>query len=262
MTARYAVMGNPIAHSLSPKLHELFARQTGISLTYEKILVDLAHFEQQVGAFFYQGGKGLNITLPCKERAFAMSDHVSERARQAKAVNTLWMDQGLLCADNTDGIGFLRDIQRHTDLSGKRILILGAGGAARGIIGSLLTVNALQLSIVNRTALKLQLLLNDFPQLTTFPFADLADKSFDVIINATSAQGLRLPSALASNKPFCYDLTYNLNHPTPFLTWAQAERSTAKDGLGMLVEQGAEAFFIWHGVRPDTEAALRMLATP
>lgn len=262
MTARYAVMGNPIAHSLSPKFHVLFARQMGIRLTYEKILIDLPHFEQQVEAFFRQGGKGLNITLPCKERAFAMSDKISERGRQAKAVNTLWMEQSLLCADNTDGIGFLRDIQRYVDLPGKRVLILGAGGAARGIIGPLLTVNGLQLSIVNRTALKLQPLLNDFPQLTTFPFADLADKRFDVIINATSAQELPLPSALTTNQPFCYDLTYNLHHPTPFLVWAQAERCTAKDGLGMLVEQGAEAFFIWHGVRPDTEAALRMLATP
>lgn len=255
-------MGNPIAHSLSPFIHHCFAEQTGKQLHYEKMKVEEAFFEEQVVNFFSQGGKGLNITLPFKERAFAMAKTSTARCRQAKAANTLWMKEGQLQADNTDGVGLLRDLSRHIKLDAKRVLLLGAGGAARGVIGPLLAANIAQLVLANRTQAKATLLQTDFPQIKTTSLSDLKD-GYDLIINATSVslteKTLVLPPTILQSSPFCYDLAYHAKGLTPFVTWAQQQGCTAVDGLGMLVEQAAEAFFIWHGLRPNTDVVLEDL---
>lgn len=259
MIYRYAVMGNPVDHSLSPIIHQLFAKQTGCSLTYEKIQIDLSCFEEQVTQFFDQGGKGLNITLPCKERAYAMANHATARCVTAKAANTLWHAAGGLHADNTDGIGLLRDLAHHIDLAGKKILVLGAGGAARGILAPLLTAAPAQLTIANRTPEKAQALCRDFSQTTYCGWSELAGE-FDLIINATSAslsdQPLVLPTTIITPTTVCYDLAYQINKPTPFVAWARSQGAVAVDGLGVLVEQAAEAFAIWHGVKPDVAPVL------
>ena len=267
MIARYAVMGYPVAHSLSPTIHQLFAEQTGRTLVYEKIQIDLPLFEQQVIEFFDQGGKGLNITLPCKLRAFEMSEQVSPRCSVAAAANTLWMQDGRLHADNTDGVGLLRDLSRYVALTGKNILLLGAGGAARGILGPLLEANPAQLTITNRTPETAIALQSQFPQANICSFTALSEQLeqcvYDVVINATSAsldgQNLVLPAALMATLPFCYDLAYSKTEATAFVASARALGCTAADGLGMLVEQAAEAFFIWHGVMPDTAPVLNLL---
>lgn len=262
MQNNYAVMGNPIAHSLSPLIHELFAAQKNITLNYIKIQIDESHFEEHVKDFFNHGGKGLNITLPCKERAFAMSDKQSPRCLKANAANTLWMQSDKLYADNTDGIGLVRDLARFHDLKAKRILILGAGGATRGIIAPLLDKKPTQLTIANRTLQKAQQLEIDFPEIDSSDFLTLHSE-YEIIINATSAsvhqQPLLLPEQVLARKPFCYDLSYALNSTTPFVAWARTNGCESKDGLGMLVEQAAESFFIWHGVRPDGFSVLNQL---
>ncbi len=268
MTPRFAVMGNPIAHSLSPTIHQLFAKQTGLALTYDKIKIDVQRFESQVKEFFMLGGKGLNITLPCKERAFAMSQDRSIEATEAAAANTLWMHEGRLQADNTDGIGFIRDVSRFLSLEGRSILLLGAGGAAHGVLGPLLRENPLMLVIVNRTLERAHELQLKFPKTVAISFDELpkvianTEPGFDVVINATSAglqgQALLLPNALMARKPFCYDLAYNRHEATTFVTQVRAQGCEATDGLGMLVEQAAEAFYIWFGIRPD---AAKVLAT-
>lgn len=253
---RYAVMGNPVAHSLSPVIHQLFAVQTNRVLSYEKIQIDFSCFEQQVQNFFETGGLGLNITLPCKQRAFAMSDELSARCLQAQAANTLWRRSGKLFADNTDGIGLIRDLKRYVDIVDKKILLLGAGGAARGIIGPLLAARPAKLTLANRTIENAQSLHKNFPSIThVCRFTELNDV-YDVIINATSAgldnQPIVLPTAMTVGKPFCYDLVYRQTSDTAFVAWARALGCDAVDGLGMLVEQAAEAFYIWHGVMPQT----------
>jgi len=261
MSDHYAVMGNPVAHSLSPVIHQLFAAQTGSSLIYEKILIDESRFEQQVHDFFSTGGKGLNITLPCKQRAFALAEEVSARCLQAKAANTLWMQAGKLCADNTDGVGLLRDLARHLTLAGKHILLLGAGGAARGVIVALLAANPAQLTIANRTLEKARNLQQDYPQTVSCDFAKLAG-DYDLIINATAASfaaQIDFPESMLASQPFCYDLAYQLNNNTSFVAWVLQRGCKAVDGLGMLVEQAAEAFFIWHGVMVDPAPVLAYL---
>jgi shikimate dehydrogenase len=258
--AQFAVMGYPVDHSLSPIIHQLFAEQTGQSLVYEKIKISLPFFEQQVGDFFNSGGRGLNITLPCKERAYAMSEARGARCLRARAANTLWMQEGCLHADNTDGIGFLRDIARCMEIAEQRILVMGAGGAVRGLIGPLLDAHPLGLTIVCRSQEKRNTLLLDVPGVSSCTFSDLAmevDKqSYDVVINATSAsfsgEDLSLPASLMLTKPFCYDLAYDQTQPTRFVAWARSMGCVARDGLGMLIEQAAESFFIWHGIMPDT----------
>ena len=263
MPEKYAVMGNPISHSLSPLIHQLFAKQTGLTLTYEKIQIDLPRFEQQVSEFFTQGGKGLNITLPCKQQAFTISQKRTSRCLEASAANTLWMQEGYLYADNTDGIGLLRDLNRHVNIRDKKILLLGAGGAARGILGPLLAAYPAQLTIANRTLKKAQILQQDFPKTNYCTFDDLKHKQYDIIINATSAsldgKNLELPEQLMSTQPFCYDLAYKKNQPTAFVAWAKRYDCRAIDGLGMLIEQAAEAFFIWHGIMPNTAAIVESL---
>ena len=258
---RFAVMGNPVSHSLSPIIHQEFAQQFGITLCYEKILGETCGFEAQVMNFFSSHGRGLNITLPFKERAFAMSLVRTPRCLLAKAVNTLWMEADTLYGDNTDGVGLIRDISHHIDLKEKHILLLGAGGAARGVLAPLLATAA-SVTIVNRTKERALALLTDFPTASIGSFENTEQRSFDVVINATSAsldnQRLRLPTSLLQTKPFCYDLAYSKDNPTPFVSWARSRGCEAMDGLGMLVEQAAESFYIWHGVMPDTKAALKM----
>lgn len=262
MEHNYAVMGNPIAHSLSPIIHHLFAEQIGCSLIYEKILIDEECFEQQVIEFFDNGGKGLNITLPCKQRAFAMSKRISPRCLQAKSANTLWMQADDLHADNTDGAGLLRDLKRYVDLSGKHILLLGAGGAARGVINPLLAANPLTLTIANRTLQTAQALQKEFPKIISCGLEEI-NTSYEIMINATAAsldnQILNIPKTALKAKPFCYDLAYLLKGQTPFVAWAERNNCKAIDGLGMLIEQAAEAFFIWHKVMPDTASVLKLL---
>lgn len=262
MIARCAVIGNPVAHSLSPLIHQHFANQAAIQLSYDKIQGDDRLFESQAANFFATGGLGMNITLPFKTRAFAMAKVRTDRCMRAKAANTFWMYVGELHADNTDGIGLIRDMARHVDLQGKTILLLGAGGAARGVIGPLLSAGVTNLTLVNRTMAKARDLLSDFPEIACFPMEAL-DAPFDVIINATSAsltdKLLELPCFIWKNKPVCYDLAYNLKEHTPFVRNALKQGCVAFDGLGMLVEQAAEAFSIWHGFIPETTSVLQDL---
>jgi shikimate dehydrogenase len=264
MTNRFAVMGNPIAHSLSPFIHQRFAEQMGIELSYEKILIaNESLFEETVRDFFTQAGKGLNITLPFKQKAFAMAAIKTTRCNQAKAANTLWLDErSKLNADNTDGIGLIRDLSTYGELAGKQVLLLGAGGAARGIIGPLLAAEIAQLVLVNRSEEKANSLQADFSQIKCSSLTELKT-SFDLIINATSAslrsERMELPQLLLKSTTLCYDLAYSRTGPTTFVEWALLQGVQGIDGLGMLVEQAAEAFYIWHGLRPDTQAVLREL---
>ena len=251
----YAVMGNPIAHSLSPVIHQQFAEQTSISLRYSKIEVPVALFEQYVIDFFNQPeGKGLNITLPFKERAFAMAQVKSPRCLQAGAANTLWMADGQLHADNTDGVGLIRDLSRYIDLTGKTIVLLGSGGAARGVIGALLNAHPARLIISNRTLDKAHALKTCFPAIHTCGFEALTEH-YDVIINATSASLAddmpRLPAQCIAPGALAYEMMYG-KITTPFMTFAVSAGARVEDGLGMLVEQAAESFFLWRGVRPET----------
>lgn len=262
MTLRCAVIGNPIGHSLSPLIHQYFAEQVGLSLTYTKIQGDDQWFEEQVKCFFNQGGKGLNITAPYKERAFAMALLKTPRCQQALSANTLWMKDGQLLADNTDGAGLINDLKRSIDLTNKQLLICGAGGAARGIIMPLFEAKAAKITLVNRTLEKAQRLLTDFPFIHCVA-ANAIESSIDVIINATSAnfEGKTwvFPESLMATKPFCYDLAYAVDEPTAFVSYAIQYDCPSMDGLGMLVEQAAEAFFIWHGVRPETTEVLNRI---
>lgn len=263
MTDHYAVIGNPIDHSLSPTIHHYFASQMHKKIAYEKILGDEEAFEKQVLAFFKSGGKGLNITLPFKQRAFILASHFTPRCLKAKSANTLWMHNSALWADNTDGIGLMTDLSRYINLDDKHVLILGAGGAVHGIIEPLLMSNIANLTIVNRTQEKLVRLSHDFPKVSTTTLEKLS-AHFDLIINATSASltGVKmiLPVALLKNKPLCYDLSYAKNQATPFVKFAKDQGCQAYDGLGMLVEQAAESFLIWQGVKPDTGQLLQHLS--
>lgn len=258
---QYGVFGNPIEHSKSPSIHAFFADDTNQALSYAKFLGDLDQFEAQVGAFFKQGGKGLNVTVPFKERAFALCDLLSPRAQQAGAVNTLVLGKnGELYGDNTDGVGMVRDIcENHGQtLTGKRILVLGAGGAVRGILEPLLNESPTEVVIANRTLSKAQHLAEYFNRETVPVVAksfEEVDGVFDVIINGTSASlGGDLPplsDSIISTQTWCYDMMYS-KEPTVFLKWASSLGAKGADGLGMLVEQAAEAFFIWRMQRPIT----------
>ena len=254
MIPRYAVMGNPIAHSLSPDIHATFAHQTARSLVYDKLLVELQDFEAQVLSFFQSGGRGLNITLPFKERAFKFSDIQTQRAQQAGVANTLWMHEDKLYADNTDGIGFITDIARHISIAGARVLLIGAGGAARGIVHALLDEKPKEVVVVNRSQDKAEALQRLAPGISCAPTMADVSGAFDILVNATSsglfANETLFPLTWLQGSPFCYDLSYSKTGSTPFVLWARQSGSHAVDGYGMLVEQAAESFYIWHGVRP------------
>jgi shikimate dehydrogenase len=269
ITDRYAVFGSPINHSKSPRIHRLFAEQTGQSLSYEAQEVPAESFEAAVRAFFAAGGKGLNCTVPLKELAFRFATRKTERAERSKAVNTLApQGDGSILGDNTDGCGLVRDLLNNhlLTLAGKRILILGAGGASRGIIGPILEEAPTQLLIANRTAEKAVQIAGEFKDLGGISgcgFESLAGRQFDLILNATSAslsgQMPPLPERLLANRGSCYDLAYG-NEPTAFVRWGIAQGAQKSlDGLGMLVEQAAEAFCIWRGVRPQTRPVIDLL---
>lgn len=249
---RFAVIGHPVSHSLSPEIHALFASQTGLGLTYTALDAEPDTFEARVRDFFAEGGAGLNVTLPFKERAFAMAEEVSSRAKSAGSANTLWRQGGRLHADNTDGIGLLRDFMRlNVSLQG-RILVLGAGGGARGILPILLSEHPEALFLANRTPARAEARALEFAGVTVIH--PMERPVVDVVINATSASlSLEVPDGFSfSGAPFCYDLAYSNQADTPFTAAARALGLNAADGLGMLIEQAAEAFYIWHGVRPDT----------
>lgn len=264
---RYCVFGNPIAHSKSPRIHARFAELTGEPVVYEARLAPLDGFAAAVEAFLAEGGKGCNVTVPFKEEAWRLATVRSERAQKAGAVNTLLLDrEGRLCGDNTDGTGLVRDLLQNAGiaLAGKRLLLLGAGGAVRGVLGPLLAECPREIVIANRTVEKAAALASLFAgdgAVSARAFAEVAG-SFDVVVNGTSAslqgelpplpRGVFAPGALA------YDMMYGAE-PTVFLRWAAAEGARTRDGLGMLVEQAAEAFRLWRGVTPPTAPVLAAL---
>lgn len=276
MTDRYAVIGHPIAHSKSPRIHAAFAADTAQDLSYEALLAPLDDFAGTWRRFVAAGGRGANVTVPFKEEAWRLCDVRSPRAEQAGAVNTLSVDaDGRVRGDNTDGVGLVRDIADNAGwpLAGRRVLLLGAGGAARGVVGPLLAAGAGEVLIANRTADKAVALAALFGSAGAAPvpvsglaLAALAENAAampcDVIINATSAslQGERLDLADGwfHGATAVYDMMYGAE--TPFLAWArEAGLQQRRDGLGMLVEQAAEAFFIWRQVRPRTDAVMAAL---
>ena len=272
---QYAVFGNPIKHSKSPEIHRHFAEQTKQMLTYEKQLVPEDGFDQAADAFFANSGKGLNVTVPFKQEAFRYADNITERARRAGAVNTLALQgNNKVLGDTTDGIGLVTDIKQNLgwQIRHKRILILGAGGAVRGVLEPLLEEQPQHIVIANRSVDKALQLSQQFAQLGYLlgcGYDMLGEQSYDLIINGTSA-GLQgqlppLPDTLISKDgqqvtTTCYDMMYGAK-PSLFLQWAQQQGAVASDGLGMLVEQAAESFAIWRGVRPQTADAIHSLRT-
>ena len=266
---RYGVMGYPISHSRSPVIHRLFALQTEQSMQYELLQVSPDELETAVRQFQRTGGKGLNITLPHKQEVAKFADLLSDRARQAGAVNTLAFQDSGITGDNTDGIGLLRDLVVNLGLhiEDANILILGAGGSTRGIVGPLLEMRPASLRIANRNLEKAEKLVEHFSSPANVSACRFnavpVDDAYDLVINATSA-GLHgetppYPGAAITENTFCYDLSYGLT-PTPFSVWARetgALRSVM--GWGMLVEQAAESFHIWRGIRPDTAPVLEQM---
>ncbi len=258
----YAVMGNPVAHSKSPRIHTLFARQTGQRISYTTILVDHGGFPQAVGNFAAAGGKGLNVTVPFKQEAWALVDTRTPRAERAGAVNTIKFEhKGEMLGDNTDGVGLIRDISVNLGMSlaGHRVLLVGAGGAARGVLAPLLAEQPTEVFIANRTvdkAVELAESFGDLGRISGGGFDELEGQRFDIVINATAAslagEVPPLPDALLARQALCYDMMYGAE-PTPFMRWAGDHGAgRVSDGLGMLVEQAAESFFLWRGVRPET----------
>ncbi len=271
MTDLYAVIGNPITHSKSQQIHNAFAQATGQDLSYDKLEGRLGAFTADVDAFRHSGGRGLNVTIPFKLDAFAYATQVSQRARQAGAANALKFEGDTVWADNFDGIGLVNDIQRNLDytLEGRRVLLLGAGGAARGAVGPLLAQRPACVVVANRTEDKAQAIVADIAAsapLTACGYAALAGQQFDVIINATST-GLsqaELPISASVFAPgaLAYDMVYGKGL-TRFLQLAQGTGHTRiADGVGMLVEQAAETFVWWRGVRPDTRAVIQSITVP
>lgn len=263
---RYAVIGHPVAHSKSPQIHARFAAQTGQDLIYERLLAPLDGFGATVHAFASQGGKGLNVTVPFKLEAHSIATLLTERARAAGAVNTLKFDGAVILGDNTDGVGLVSDILHNAGvgLAGKRVLLLGAGGAARGVILPLLGAHPAELVIANRTRSKAADLAQRFGAKGPILGGDFSglQGTFDVVVNATSASlSAELPPiapAVFGAGALAYDMMYG-KEPTVFMRFAAQHGATVRDGLGMLVEQAAESFFVWRGVRPDTAAVFAEL---
>ncbi|MDT8880694.1 shikimate dehydrogenase [Halomonas saccharevitans] len=264
MIDRYCVFGHPIGHSKSPTIHAAFAEQTGEHLEYTAIEAPLDDFAGAWRAFVAEGGRGANVTVPFKEAAFALCDTLSERARRAGAVNTLILggnglsDDFKVYGDTTDGVGLVRDLKRHeVRLAGARILVLGAGGAVRGVLEPLLAEAPSSVRIANRTAAKAEALADDFGDLGTIAGGgfETVGGGFDLVINGTSASLAGdlppLPDALFAPGATAHDMMYGAA-PTVFLRWAAERGARPVDGLGMLVEQAAESFFQWRGKRPDT----------
>ena len=267
--SKYAVMGNPVSHSLSPRIHQMFAQQCDIALQYSAIEVAEDAFLSAVTQFRDEGGKGLNITVPFKQQAWQLANHRSSRAELAGAVNTLkFDDEDSIFGDNTDGIGMLRDITGNLakQVGGAKILVIGAGGAVRGVLGPLLEMQPSLLHIANRTSAKardLAAVFGKFGPCTASGLDELGGVSYDIVINGTAAslQGEVpvLPVKIFNHETLAYDMMYS-KEPTPFMRWASENGVThCSDGLGMLVEQAAESFYIWHGIKPDTKPVLQAL---
>lgn len=268
MTDFYAVFGNPIQHSKSPAIHRMFAEQTGQDLHYTKQLVDSDKFRDSADAFFAQGGLGLNITVPFKQEAYAYAQQLTPRAERAGAVNFLakLMD-GSIIGDNTDGIGMVHDMHNlGWHIAAKRVLILGAGGAVRGVLQPLLAEHPAQVVIANRTlekALELAKNFSDLGSVQALGYEQLAGEQFDIVINGTSASLAGelppLPENLLREGASCYDMMYGAE-PTVFLRWAEQQGAAQlADGLGMLVGQAAEAFYLWRKIRPEVVPVLTSL---
>lgn len=263
MADRYAVIGHPVAHSKSPWIHAQFARATGDAIEYGVIDAPPDGFVRAVEAFRAAGGKGLNVTLPFKEEAFRLCAETSARARAAQAVNTLVLDRSAPYGDNTDGVGLLRDLTANLgrSLVGARVLLLGAGGAGQGVAAPLAQAGVAAFVVANRTPARAQALAARVPGAEACGFEQLAGRAFDLVVNATSA-GLAgelppLPPDLFAAGALAYDMVYGRD--TEFLAMARAAGAAASDGLGMLVEQAAESFLVWRGVRPETQSVLAAL---
>lgn len=267
-TDRYAVIGHPVAHSKSPDIHARFAAQTEQALAYERLLAPLDGFVETVRSFIRHGGKGANVTVPFKLEAFTLAMVLTARAQASGAVNTLKFDGNMILGDNTDGTGLVTDIVQNSGvaIAGKRILLLGAGGAARGVVLPILNTHPAELVIANRTSSKAQELAQRFAVHGNILASDFnaLEGPFDVIINATSASLTKdLPpvsGAVFGRNSFAYDMMYG-KAPTVFMQFAARHGAIVRDGLGMLVEQAAESFFVWRGVRPKTAAVFAELRT-
>ncbi|MDN5870277.1 MAG: shikimate dehydrogenase [Nitrococcus sp.] len=268
MPERYAVMGNPIAHSQSPRIHALFARQTGEDLVYNRILVPTDGFAAAVAEFEAAGARGLNITVPFKLEAWNVVDRRTARAERAGAVNTIAMTRAGRLGDNTDGTGLVRDLcdNHGVELYDRRILVLGAGGAVRGVLPALLAETAAEVVLANRTRERAEAIaaaLADLGKVTVCNPAEIANERFDLVINGTSA-GLRgeipaLPEDLHIGGATAYDMVYG-EASAAFCRWAlEHGAARALDGLGMLVEQAAESFLLWRGIRPQTATVIQAL---
>jgi shikimate dehydrogenase len=268
MSERYAVIGNPVAHSQSPFIHAEFARVENRSIRYERLQAALDRFVDVVSAFAKTGGCGLNVTLPFKGEAVRYATELSERARVAQAVNTLTFRDGAVLGDNTDGVGLVRDIVDNLDfpIADKHVLILGAGGAVRGVLGPLLEEHPASMTIANRTLIKAEALVHHFAPLgvcRAVSYEQLDGQHFDIVINGTSSSLNNelppIPHGLFTARTLAYDMVYS-SGLTMFLQRAQSENAgMLADGLGMLVEQAAESFYLWHGVKPETRKVTNML---
>ena len=270
MTDFYAVIGNPIEHSKSPVIHHAFAELTHQDIQYERVLAPLDNFAGTVHALIAQGFKGANVTVPFKLEAFALAQRLTERAQDAGAVNTLIFTQEGIIGDNTDGVGLVRDITENLGVSikGKRVLLIGAGGASEGVLHPLLAAQPELLIITNRTLDKALNMVKRveardemlYVSVNAHAFDDLAGQQFDIVINATSAgltdSQLPLPEDIFASGALAYDMMYG--RVTPFMAFAHQHGALVVDGLGMLIEQAAEAFYLWRGVRPDTASVIEM----
>ncbi len=267
---QYAVVGHPISHSLSPEIQAQFAAETEQQISYSAIQFELDNFADQLHELQSQGYKGINVTVPFKQQAFELADRLSPRARDAGAVNTLiFQPDGKIAGDNTDGIGLCRDliINHNVLIEHRKILILGAGGAVRGVLGPLLAKKPRLLSIANRTVEKAEKLAEDFSAVGNIlagSFNELGHEKYDLIINGTSAGLLKevppVPDEVLGINSICYDMMYDIKNPTAFVQWALDRGALrAYDGLGMLVEQAAESFYIWRGIRPQTTEVIASL---
>ena len=266
----YAVVGNPVGHSLSPRIHRSFAEQTGQNISYRAIEIPIGSFASHIRKLQQQGICGLNVTVPFKREAWELCDRLSARAEDAGAVNTLSLQpDGKIVGENTDGVGLVRDLMDnlHLEIKQKNILVLGAGGAVRGVLGPILAHSPEILAIANRSQHKAVTLAQDFNDRGNIQAVDyeaLGSEKFDLIINGTAA-GLSnevppIPETLLHGDTVCYDMVYNIKAATAFVDWSlRGGASKAYDGLGMLVEQAAEAFLVWRGMRPDTTELIQSL---
>jgi shikimate dehydrogenase len=264
----YCVIGNPVSHSKSPLIHHAFARQTGQDILYQAVLVEIGGLQSFLQVFQEQGGKGLNVTIPFKGDAWQAMDLSTSRAAIAESVNTIWFtEDGRRHGDTTDGCGLVRDLRNNNiEPENKRILILGAGGAVRGVLKDLIDCGPAGITIANRThsrAVELVRRFSEAPNLKALPLQELGSAQYELVINGTSAslerQQLSLPETILAPAACCYDMVYS-DTDTVFVEWAKHHGAAiAVDGLGMLVEQAAESFFIWRGIRPDTMPVIKML---